>query len=256
MKNGKYTRRSSGMKVTSVLLAALLLVGCSIGATLAWLTATTNEVQNTFTVGKVNITLQEHKYVEGTNSLDPSETTNANTYKLIPGKNMPKDPFVTVKANSEKCWLFVAIKEENNPEIIDESATANDPAVQYGVNDGTWKKLSDESIEFQEGYEVYFCVQDAVKADKNVYILKPYGCNETDHKNGCVTINRKVTSENTGSPTLTFTAAAIQFDGFEYDEDDEAGTSYQTAAAEAFNNLPDEFKNAVLKPAGSETPET
>ena len=45
-------------------IVAVLLVSLSVGATLAYLTSTTQTVKNTFTVGKVNITLDEVKVNE------------------------------------------------------------------------------------------------------------------------------------------------------------------------------------------------
>ena len=51
MKNSKLRR------ILLTLACAVLLVSLSVGATLAYLTSVTAEVQNTFTVGKVQITL-------------------------------------------------------------------------------------------------------------------------------------------------------------------------------------------------------
>lgn len=77
-------------KSIALLVAVSMIVGCVIGGTLAWLTATTRPVTNTFTVGNVDITLAE---------------TTAN-YKMVPGNTIDKDPTVTVRAKSEACWLF------------------------------------------------------------------------------------------------------------------------------------------------------
>lgn len=259
-------RLFSGKKAFSLALAVLLVLGCSVGATLAWLTATTNEVKNTFTVGKVAITLQEHEYNSADNTLkDGSKTgetealVNANSYKLIPGSDMPKDPFVTVKAGSEKCWLFVLVKEENN--VLDTQARVNQ-VVQFVLNDNGFSSLKfddDEEMELADGCEVLFKVVDASAGDQKFNVLAPYGYHtDGSHSTGCVQINPNVTQEwldeHEGKlPSLTFTAAAIQFDGFEY-EDDDTGDSQLNAVKRAFENLPDEFKNAALKPAT--TPET
>lgn len=267
-------RLFSGKKAFSLALAVLLVLGCSVGATLAWLTATTNEVKNTFTVGNVEITLQEHKYVAATNSLDTTTTvtdkvvdgkrTAANSYKLIPGSDMPKDPFVTVKGGSEKCWLFVLVKEENNVLSVDSVTGAVDQVVNFSLNNnGGFSSLkfdSDEEMELADGCTVLFKVVDASSADQKFNVLAPYGhVDNTTHTAGCVRINEDVTQEwldenEDTLPSLTFTAAAIQFDGFEYDEADETGDSQLNAVKCAFENLPDEFKNAALKPAT--TPET
>lgn len=75
----------------------MLVVGCAVGGTIAWLTATTEPVVNTFTYGKIKIELTE---------------TTGTEYKIIPGVNISKDPKVTVKADSEACWLFVKVAEK------------------------------------------------------------------------------------------------------------------------------------------------
>ena len=87
------------MKKTLItILATVLVCCCVVGGTLAWLTATTGPIENTFTVGDINIELKE-----GAN-LD---------LKIIPGKAITKDPKVTVAGGSEACWLFVKITETN-----------------------------------------------------------------------------------------------------------------------------------------------
>ena len=90
----KIRNRRIAMTVALVLVVAL----ASVGGTIAWLTATTTPVTNTFTVGNIDITLDE-------------TTTD---YKMVPGNTIAKDPKVTVKAGSEACWLFVKIEESAN----------------------------------------------------------------------------------------------------------------------------------------------
>lgn len=124
MKNGKFAaRRPSGSKkVFTVILAALLLVGCSIGATLAYLTATTTTVTNTFTAGNVSATLDEAKVDQYGNRLatdgsiytgatgqTPAARVTSNTYKLVPGRTYVKDPTVHIAAGSEPCYVFVKV---------------------------------------------------------------------------------------------------------------------------------------------------
>ena len=250
MRNGKYAaRRSSGTKVFSLMLAVLLLVGCSVGATLAWLTATTNKVENTFTVGKVDIDLKEHEYVEASNSLG-TKTVDGNTYKLIPGKHMPKDPFVTVKAGSEKCWLFVRIDEANN------AAEGVEQIVHYLAADG-WTYLP--LTGYGSGIEFYCRIVDANASDQIINVLGKYSDKCDEHTSGCVCINPDVTSDFAATPALKFTAAAIQYDGLElpadYDPDEDSlGATFKECASEVFENLPTAFKsttnlNATVPPA-------
>lgn len=245
-------------KIVALALVFCLALAVGVGGTLAYLTATTDTVTNTFTVGKVSITLQEHKYDADENELgtdtvkdtvkQEDTTTSANSYKLIPGKNMPKDPFVTVKANSEKCWLFIAVEEKDNK--LSTESTNND-VVEYSVRDCTtytddgWNSFVGDDYNFKNGVSVYYRVVDASTNDQNIYVLAPNGeCEIDGHENGCVTVNADVTDKVTAGPSLTFTAAAIQYDGLA-----PQGTETEVAAAwKAFGNLPEAFKSMVLKP--------
>lgn len=102
MKKGKFEssgRRGFGGKTVALLLALVLVVGGVIGGTLAWLTDKTDPVTNTFTVGNIDIDLTESKNLD---------------LKMVPGNTITKDPKVTVKANSEACWLFVKVEKSDN----------------------------------------------------------------------------------------------------------------------------------------------
>lgn len=62
-------RRSVGMKTFVAMLALVLVIGCAVGGTVAWLVSSTNAVVNTFTYGDINITL-ELSYGLVANALD------------------------------------------------------------------------------------------------------------------------------------------------------------------------------------------
>lgn len=94
-----------------ILVAAVLLISaCAVGGSLAWLTDS-KEVTNTFTTGDINITLTEPNYKE-------------DEAKIYPGAEIKKDPTVTVKADSEDCWVLVCV--ENNLVINNETVGALD----------------------------------------------------------------------------------------------------------------------------------
>lgn len=114
-----YAKKNSGKKVVATLLAIVLLIGCGIGGTLAWLSATSETVTNTFTVGDITIHLNEHKLADGKLT---SEVVQTNTdYKVVPGATQPKDPYVTVDAGNEPCYVYVCIK---NNLVIDSNIVA------------------------------------------------------------------------------------------------------------------------------------
>ena len=102
------TKKST--KALAVVLCAILLVVATIMGTIAYLTSKTT-VSNTFTAGKVAITLDEaktDKYGEKQGDERVSGTPY-NEYKLIPGHTYVKDAKITVSADSESCYLFVKL---------------------------------------------------------------------------------------------------------------------------------------------------
>ncbi len=124
-KNGKFAKRGIATKGMVMILALMLVVGLSVGGTLAWLTATAPTVTNTFTVGDINIDLWENDFVLSTNTLDTSKKVTAETeYKVVPGGTSPKNPTLTVKAKSENCYVYVTV--ENNMKIGDATVATVD----------------------------------------------------------------------------------------------------------------------------------
>ena len=96
-------------KALLLICSAMLLVSITIGATVAYLTSTTEAVKNTFTVGQVDITLDEAdtnidgepldkdgKVVEVANAVRVEE----NEYKLMPGHTYVKDPTIHLTADT------------------------------------------------------------------------------------------------------------------------------------------------------------
>ena len=187
----KKFRELSG-KLVVAMLAVTLLIGCAIGGTVAWLTAKTTAVVNTFTYGDINIELAE---------------TTGDNYKIIPGVDISKDPKVTVKKDSEACYLFVKITEENWPTFTETDGRTK--KVSYGIPTD-WKPLAGET-------GVYYREVDAATANAGVsyYILK----GDETYPHGVVTVSENLTKEDIKNiatdPTLTFTAYAVQKDGFD-----------------------------------------
>ena len=108
-------------KAMLLTVCALVLVAATVMGTLAYLTST-DEVKNTFTVGKVAITLDEAKVDEKGQAIkgDGAERVKANSYKLMPGVDVDKDPTVTVKGGSEDCYVrvLVTITGNNSPRAM------------------------------------------------------------------------------------------------------------------------------------------
>lgn len=133
-------------KALLLTLCAVLLVTASMLGTMAYLTST-DEVENTFTVGQVKITLDEAKVDENGKALtgDNAERVKANSYKLMPGHTYTKDPTIHVDAVSEDSWIFVKVEngiaafeaatstEENGYKSISDQITANGWTALNGV---------------------------------------------------------------------------------------------------------------------------
>ena len=105
-------------KALLLTLCAVLLIAASVLGTMAYLTST-DTVTNTFTIGKVEITLDE---TDVTNPTGPR--VKANSYKLMPGTTYTKDPTVTVLKGSEDSYVRMKVTFNNAKEII---ALCTDP---------------------------------------------------------------------------------------------------------------------------------
>lgn len=117
MKNGKYENvGGKAGKGIVLLIAVALLVGGLIGGTVAWLLDATPVVENTFTVGKVTLTLKETPYDAAKNSYGTPAEGVQNTYPLVPANTYTKDPVVAVDTGSEDCWLFFKLEKVNDPD--------------------------------------------------------------------------------------------------------------------------------------------
>lgn len=180
------TKTKSKKKILLFLLCAILLIAASVLGTLAYLTSTPDSITNTFTFGKVAIDLTK---------------TSGTEYKIIPGISIDKDPTVTVKADSEECYLFVKLSEGNWPAVQTEDGARK---VGYVLADG-WESLGGEN-----NSGIYTRKIDAAtaKAGTTFPVLK----------DNAITVHSSLTQEDiesiTGETTLTATAYAIQSAGF------------------------------------------
>lgn len=110
-------------KALLLILCAVLLVAASVLGTMAYLTSTA-KVENTFTIGKVEIKLDEAKVNADGIPVEGAARVQANSYKLMPGTTYTKDPTVTVKAGSEESYVRMKVTFNNATAII---ALCTDP---------------------------------------------------------------------------------------------------------------------------------
>ena len=192
-------------KILVTLFCAVLLVTGTVAVTVAYLTASTEVVQNTFTVGSVAITLDEVQvdpYGEpsinkGTVQAPIWEaSTNAprvktNSYKLVPGHDYTKDPTVHVTEGSEPCWLFV--KVENGLALIEDTTTI---AAQMTANGWTPVSGATNVYSYEE-------VVDARTAAVDRVVFTSF------------TIKGDASVTDYATKEITIDAYAVQADGFD-----------------------------------------
>lgn len=120
------------MKKTKVLLTltcAVMLIAASVMGTLAYLTDK-DDVKNTFTVGQVDIKLDEAQINEVGQPVDEdgkvvtdlaeAERVKKNSYHLLPGHVYTKDPTLTVLKNSEKSYVRLLVTVTFDQELSNE----------------------------------------------------------------------------------------------------------------------------------------
>ena len=97
-------------KILTLSLVVALAATAIIGGTLAYFTDYTDDTVNTFTVGNVDITLDEAEVDEyGKDKGTRKDEGEGNAYKLVPGHTYVKDPTVTVLKGSEPSYVRVFV---------------------------------------------------------------------------------------------------------------------------------------------------
>ena len=196
MKNSKLR------KVLLLACSAVLLVCLSVGATLAYLTST-DEVVNTFSVGNVQIKLDEAKADLDGKLVEDANRVKANSYKLMPGHEYVKDPTVHVKPVSEDSYIFVKVE---NGLVAYEDATS--------IAEGGYKSIADQIIANGwtklDGvdnvyYRKYGKVAPTVTADTDLVVFKEFKLKDTANE---------VSGWDSLNVNITITAYAVQSAGF------------------------------------------
>lgn len=198
-----HAKKNKTLKTLVAALSMVLVICLTVAGTLAYLKAETTPVINTFSPSNIDLTLAE---------------TTGDTYKMVPGTDISKDPKVTVTADID-CYVFVKVEESAN----------FDTYMTYTISG--WTPVPNETNVYYR--EVSASADEDNDGKKNVeafYVLDGEG--EAELKNGYVTVKPDVTKDmmkdfyegdgitvksNANLPKLTFTAYAIQQAGFEND---------------------------------------
>lgn len=106
-------RKQRNRRIALTLCLMFVVAFASIGGTIAWLTAQTSEVKNTFTTAGIEITLSETMNTDSDND-GKNDKWEA---QLVPGKEYAKNPVVAVDGTvtNVDVYLFVKFEETKNP---------------------------------------------------------------------------------------------------------------------------------------------
>lgn len=187
-------------KLVTVCLVACMALTAVAGGTLAYFTDT-KEATNTFTVGDVEITLNEDNW-DGENA------------KLVPHATIKKDPSVTLTSGSENAWVFVELEigeglesmmEATKPESANTLHQKFEAWVKNGELAGinaNWKFVEEKDN------KIVYRYTDAATAPKTTEtlfdtVVVPDELESTDVENA------------TGNKNIVITAKAIQAEGIE-----------------------------------------
>ena len=203
-------RKNMKKKLLIMSVAMVLVCAFAVGMTLAYLTST-DRVVNTFTVGNVQIKLDEAKVnLDGTPVQD-ADRVKANSYKLIPGHTYTKDPTVTVLSGSESSYIKMTVTFSNSTQL-DAIFTPNGAdltSIFNGYESANWsyKGNTEDTVANTRTYEFWY--KETVAAPTADVALDALFDSITVP--GSITNAQLATIENM---TITVNAYAIQADGF------------------------------------------
>lgn len=200
----------SKKKALLMMVCAVMLVLVSVMGTMAYLTSA-DEVVNTFTVGKVAITLDEAAAKADGSLIAGADRVKANTYKLLPGHTYNKDPMVTVLAGSESSYIKMTVTFTKAAELdaIFAPTGADMTSIFNGYDGSNWiaKGNTKDADANTRTYEFWY--KEAVAT--------PDGDVELDALFDSITVPGSITNDQLATienMTITVNAYAIQADGF------------------------------------------
>lgn len=209
-----YAKRNKTLKALVAVLSMVLVMCLTVAGTLAWLVDETTPVVNTFSPSNIDLKLEENATEGG--------TTKANTYKMIPGVEIAKDPKVTVTADIDS-YVFVKVEETANFDTYMTYAIANgwkllanNTVTDIAANtdlDGTYVLFREVSATADEDQDSKNDVEAFYVLDGN-QVMVPNTVTKGDMDK--LYTNDGTVKADAELPKLTFTAYAIQKQGFEH----------------------------------------
>ena len=154
-----------------LLIFAVLLTSMLGGAAYAKYTTqlhASGSVNINANLGTINILESKaNRNGDGSYTLDTNNPVTSNSYLLLPGLDIPKDPYVTAVVNAIPVYIFV--------EIV---SSLDGSAVSYEIDDENWMKISDVPNNGKHGGTVFVYIGDGNTAKQvsneeiNVSILQ------------------------------------------------------------------------------------
>ena len=198
-------------KLLIMSVAMVLVCAFAVGMTIAYLTST-DEVVNTFTVGNVQIKLDEADVDEyGVPQGSPAPRVSRNDYKLIPGHTYNKDPMVTVLQGSESSYIKMTVTFSKSAELdaIFAPNGANLMSIFKGYDSNNWiyKGNTKDTTANTRTYEFWY-KEEVAAPDADVAL---------DALFDSITVPGNINNDQLKTiedMTITVNAYAIQADGF------------------------------------------
>ncbi len=214
------------------LLTACLLVVCAVAlvvgsvlTTMALLTSSAN-VTNTFTIGEVKITMDEAKVNSNGTLATPAARVDANSYHLVPNTTYIKDPTIHIGSGDlNDMYLFVKSTNMIRSAEVGNVKAGDTRSMREQMLANGWVEYvrSGDGVEIVWVYGTRdpatgYITPTAVNA--SVEQKKADGTDIADLSAGhfrlceSFTIDENANVSLYGAATVTFTAFAVQDDGF------------------------------------------
>ena len=182
-------------KKRTIIAAIVLLLVLLVGGAIAYFTDETDPVTNTFTLGKVSITLTEPNWV--TTDSDNNGVPDV-AEKLVPGDSLLKNPTVTVDADSNDAFVFVKVEVP---------CVGSKEVFTYDVTDTKWTVIQNGACSSETGAAVkVYGYSDALEAEKHVTLFESVTL---------VNLSNEEAQQLAGNIDMPVKAFAIQADNVE-----------------------------------------
>ncbi|MBR6563212.1 MAG: hypothetical protein IKK70_04670 [Clostridia bacterium] len=205
----------SSTKIIVASVCAILLLICAVSATLMVM-IDDDSATNIFTVGKVDIKLDEAKANSDGTLVPGAERVKANDYHLLPGRTYAMDPTVTLLTNSEESYIRLIVtvnKARDLKTIYGDDFKPTDFATGYDAN--VWQYVSETLNEDGSAYYEYRYYKIAGNSTQDEIPLEPFITS--------ITLSGDINNEQIKTLSglrIIFEAHAIQASGFEGNADE------------------------------------